>query len=78
MSVKLSVSLHFRTRGANGALLIAIWIWGLASFGTILALGTSRDLSYHLGPYCSLVERTAWVSVFVCLVAQFLIIALSY
>ena len=72
-----ATKLALRTGESNGVALIAIWIWGLASFVIILTLGTSRDLRYRLGRYYSLVERTAWVSALVCFAAQFLIIAFS-
>jgi hypothetical protein len=70
MSVKLAYGgdeVALRTGESNGVVLIAIWIWGLASFVIILTLGTSRDLRYRLGRYYSLVERTAWVSALACL-----------
>jgi hypothetical protein len=72
-----ATKLALRTGESNGVILIAIWIWGLASFVIILTLGTSRDLRYRLGRYYSLVERTGWVSALVCFAAQFLIIAFS-
>ena len=74
--VNYEVSLRFKWENQLTALLVAIWMWGLASFVIVLTLGASRDLGNRLGRYYSSVERVAWVSLVTCFVAQFIILGL--